>query len=99
MGDNVATGDLFLNAREPDCIVAPGDSIELIRLPGIEWCVRSVLRLEALDGYPRYLLEIDDGNTGTVYLWHDDRQEKPWSLTELAPWEEPQSSAILEGEA
>lgn len=95
----MATGDVFLDAREPDCLVAPGDWIELIRLPGIEWRVLSVLKLEALDGYPRYLLQIDDdGDTGTVYVWHDDPEEKLWSLTELAPWEEPQSSALPEGE-
>lgn len=96
----MATGDLFLNAREPDCVVAPGDSIELIRLPGIEWQVVGVLKYEDGNGNARFLLEIDDGDSvGTVYLWHDDRQEKLWSLTELAPWEEPQSSAMLEDES
>ena len=84
--------------REPECTIAPGDNIELIRLPGIEWHVISVAKVEYDEGPPRFLLSLANHECGCVYVWHDDREEKLWTMNEIATWEEPRSSAILEGE-
>ena len=85
-------------AREPDCTVAPGDSIELIRLPGIEWHVVSVAKVEYDEGPPQFLLSLANHECGCVYVWHDDREEKLWTMNEVMPWEEPRSSAIGDDE-
>lgn len=82
-------------ARDPACSIAPGDRIELRRLPGVEWVVVSVLKREDLEGHARFLLEINCGQ-GSAFMWHNDPEETLWSLIEVSPWEEPQSSAILE---
>ena len=94
----MATGDLFLHGRNPDCPVLVGEFVELGRLPGLLFKVEAILQREDLESLRRYLLELIAPNGGTVHLWHDDPEEKLWSLTELAPWEEPLSSAVLEGE-
>lgn len=94
----MANGDLILTAREPDCVVAPGDSVELIRLPGIWWTVISVSKWAYADGSTRYLLGLANHECGCVYVWHDDREEKLWTMNEVAPWDEPRSSAIGDDE-
>ena len=45
-------------ASDPDCTIAPGDGIELVRLPGIEWYVVSVAKVEYDEGPPRFLLSL-----------------------------------------
>lgn len=81
----MAIGDTSLQAREPDCVVRPGESIELIRLPGVEFEVLSVMKREDLRGPARYLLELNHDEAGAVYLWHDDPHEVLWEMTHCSP--------------
>lgn len=81
----MATGDLFLDAREPDCPVAPGEYIELARLPGVLFLVVAIMRREDLQSGPRFLLELSNETSGTTYLWADDLDEV---LHVLTPYED-----------
>jgi hypothetical protein len=77
----MATGDSLLNERPSDCPIAPGDQVELDRLPGIEFEVKAVLCRIGEEYSPRYLLELANPDLGTVFAWHEDRDEVLYRLT------------------
>jgi hypothetical protein len=77
----MARGDSLLIARPAECRVAPGDLVELVRLPNAAFEVTAVLCRISEDYSPRYLLELDNGEQGPLYLWHDDASEMLFRLT------------------
>jgi len=82
-------------SSEPGCNNAPGDIIELRRLPGVRLEVVAVWKRESFGDREIYMLELVDDFGDRVYMRTDDEHETLLDLTPCSVSDEPQSSAIL----
>jgi len=83
---------------------APGNIIELRRLPGVRFEVVALWKREAFGGRAVFMAELreldtEEINSECFFLWLNDEHETLFEMTTRKPWEEPQSSAILGDEA